>query len=160
MTTSDADRTTELDAVTCRQLLGTVRVGRVALPDDPSPTVLPVDFVTHADRVLFRTVEGAKLEAAHAHGPASFQADGFDPTHDTGWSVLVRGHLEEVDGDAPDVRAAIDRLHPLAGGDRPHVVALTIESATGRRIPQDPDWVRAHRDTNTWTDRDASDLLG
>jgi nitroimidazol reductase NimA-like FMN-containing flavoprotein (pyridoxamine 5'-phosphate oxidase superfamily) len=160
VTTTDDDRTRQLDAQTCRQLLGTVRVGRVALPDEPSPTVLPVDFVTHGDRVLFRTVEGAKLETARAHGPASFQADGYDPSHDTGWSVLVRGHLEEVDGQDPDVEAAVGRLHPLAGGARPHVVALTIESATGRRIPQDPAWVRAHRETNTWIDRDASDLLG
>lgn len=160
MTTRADDRNTVLDEVTSRQLLGTVRVGRVALPDDPSPTVLPVDFVVHGDHVLFRTVEGAKLDVAHAHGPASFQADGVDPTFDTGWSVLVRGHLVELDSPSDDEQAAIDRLHPLVGGDRAHVVALTIESLSGRRVLQDPDWVRAHRGTNTWTDRDASDLLG
>ena len=158
--TSPPDRTTVLDDTTSRQLLGTVRVGRVALPDSPSPTVLPVDFVVHDDSIVFRTVEGAKLEAARAHGPASFQADGIDPTFDTGWSVLVRGHLAEVVDPTPSERAAIDRLHPLVGGQRPHVVRLVIESMTGRRVLQDPAWVRAHRTTNTWVDRDASDLLG
>lgn len=159
MSTTD-DRSIVLDEVTARQLLGTVRVGRVALPDDPSPTVLPVDHVVHDGMVIFRTVEGAKLEAAQAHGPASFQADGVDVEHGTGWSVLVRGHLDEMTEPDEEQQAAIDRLHPLVGGARPYVVALTIESITGRRVPQDPEWVRAHRETNTWTDRDASDLLG
>lgn len=160
MTTGSDDRTTVLDDVTSRQLLGTVRVGRVALPDDPSPTVLPVDCVVHGDHVLFRTVEGSKLEAARARGPASFQADGLDPTHDTGWSVLVRGHLDELDDPTDSEQQAIERLHPLVGGDRPHVIRLSIEAISGRRILQDPAWVRANRETNTWTDRDASDLLG
>lgn len=160
MTAQGDDRSTVLDPITCRQLLATVRVGRVALPDDPSPIVLPVDFVVDGDRVVFRTVEGAKLDAAQAGGPASFQTDGFDPTHDTGWSVLVRGRLEVLDDPSPETRAALDRLNPLVGGDRPHVVALSIDEATGRRITQDPDWVRAHLDSNTWTDRDGSDLLG
>ena len=154
------DRSTVLDAVTSRQLLGTVRVGRVALPDDPSPTVLPVDFVVHGDQVLFRTVEGAKVEAAHAGGPASFQADGVDAEADTGWSVLVRGHLDELTSPSEQQQAAIERLHPMVGGERPHVVALSIESLSGRRVLQDQAWVRAHRATNTWTDRDATDLLG
>ena len=158
--TDPQDRSTVLDDATARQLLGTVRVGRVALPDDPSPTVLPVDFVVHGGAILFRTVEGAKLEAARARGPASFQADGIDPTFDTGWSVLVRGHLDEVDDVDEAEQAAMDRLHPMVGGDRPHVVRLSIESMSGRRVLQDPAWVRAHRPTNTWQDRDASDLLG
>ncbi len=57
-------------------------------------------------------------------------------------------------------QAAIDRLHPLVGGERPHVVRLSIDSISGRRVLQDPAWVQAHRTTNTWVDRDASDLLG
>lgn len=155
-----ADRTRELDATTCRQLLGTQRVGRIAFADDPSPTVLPVDYVLHGDEVLFRTLEGTKLEAAEAGAMASFQADGFDASHDTGWSVLVRGRLDVLTDLDADRARAVERLHPLAGGDRPHVVRLAIESATGRRVPQDPDWVRAHLTTNARTDRDASDLLG
>ncbi len=149
-----------LDEATCRQLLGTVRVGRVALPDEPSPTVLPVDHVVHGHAIVFRTVEGSKLEAARSGSPASFQADGIDAEADTGWSVLVRGHLDELDDPSEDDRAAIDRLHPLVGGERPHVVRLSIDSISGRRVLQDPAWVQAHRTTNTWVDRDASDLLG
>ena len=160
MSSNADDRSTVLDTVTSRQLLGSVRVGRIALPDEPSPTVLPVDFVLHGDQVLFRTVEGAKLEAAQARGPASFQADGVDADSDTGWSVLVRGHLDELISPSDEQQAAIERLHPLVGGDRPHVVGLSIESVSGRRVLQDPAWVRAHRATNTWTDRDATDLLG
>ena len=158
--TEPRDRSTVLDDATSRQLLGTVRVGRVALPDEPSPTVLPVDFVVHGETIIFRTVEGAKLEAARARGPASFQADGVDPTFDTGWSVLVRGHLDELDDPTEDEQAAIDRLHPLVGGHRPHVVRLSIDSMSGRRVVQDPAWVQAHRPTNTWVGRDASDLMG
>lgn len=154
------DRSTTLDESTCRQLLGAGRLGRIAFNDDPSPTILPVNYVLHGDVVVFRTIEGSKLTAARDEVGASFEVDGVDPSHDSGWSVLVRGRLQEVEESEEVERAVADRLRPLVGGDRPHLVQLTLEQVTGRRIPADPAWVEAHREGNVWHDRDASDLLG
>jgi nitroimidazol reductase NimA-like FMN-containing flavoprotein (pyridoxamine 5'-phosphate oxidase superfamily) len=154
------DRIEELPASTCLQLLGSGHVGRVAVNGDPSPVVLPVNYVYRDEGIVFTTAAGTKWDAAREGAPASFQVDAANEEHRSGWSVLVRGRLSEVEDPSPEVQQAIDRLHPLVGGNRPHVVALSMDEATGRRILQDPAWVRAHLDGNTWTDRDGSDLLG
>lgn len=157
---SDADRSTILDEATCRQLLGAARLGRIAFNADPSPTILPVNYALHDDAVVFRTVEGSKLAAAQAGVAASFEVDGVYPDHDSGWSVLVRGHLEEVDDPDGGLGEVADALRPVVGGDRPHLVRLSIGEITGRQIRADQAFVEAHAETNTWQDRDASDLLG
>lgn len=157
---ASADRIVELDRSTCEQLLGSGSVGRVAINGDPSPVVLPVNYAVRDGAVVFRTVEGTKWEAARAEQPASFEVDGIDREHRSGWSILARGRLEALGGDDPVAADVLDELDPLAGGDRPHLVRLTVEELTGRRIPPDAAWTRAHRDHNTWYDRDGSDLLG
>jgi nitroimidazol reductase NimA-like FMN-containing flavoprotein (pyridoxamine 5'-phosphate oxidase superfamily) len=152
-------RERELDEATCRQLLGTTTVGRLAFNDEPSPTVLPVNYVVHRGTVLFRTIEGSKLDAADAAAPASFEVDHVDTSRGAGWSVLARGHLRELDDPDEDEVAAAYGFDTLAGGARPYLVEMTIESLTGRRIAADPSWVE-RQGGNTWTDRDGSDLLG
>lgn len=157
---SDDDRSTVLDETTCRQLLGAARLGRVAFNGEPSPTILPVNYVLHRDAVIFRTVEGSKLAAAQQGTAASFEVDGLYPDHDSGWSVLVRGTLAEVDDPDAELGEVADQLRPVVGGDRPHLVRLAIDEITGRQIRADRVFVEAHTETNTWLDRDASDLLG
>lgn len=153
-------RGAELDPTTCRQLLGSTTVGRVAFNGDPSPTILPVNYTMHDGAVLFRTAEGSKLDAAEAGLPASFEVDGIDRSHDSGWSVVVRGHLTEMDDPDGDLVDAADDIEPLVGGSRPYLVTLSIDEITGRRIAPDPAWVRAHTDGPTWTGQDATDLMG
>ena len=157
---SATDRSTVLDEATCRQLLGSGRLGRIAINGDPSPTILPVNYVLHGDVVAFRTVEGSKLAAARDDAVASFEVDGVYPAHDSGWSVVVRGRLEEADDVTGDLGTAVDRLRPTVGGDRPHVVLLHVEQLTGRQVRADRAWIEAHPETTTWRDRDASDLMG
>lgn len=154
------DRSIALDESTCRQLLGAGTLGRLAVNGDPSPTILPVNYVLHGDVVAFRTVEGTKLAAAQDGAMASFEVDGVYPDHDSGWSVVVCGRLEETEDVSGDLAAAVDRLHSIVGGDRPHVIVLHMEQLTGRQVRADRDWIEAHTETTTWRDRDASDLMG
>lgn len=161
MTAADSweGRGSELDPTTCRQLLGSASVGRIAFNGEPSPTILPVNYTMHQGVVLFRTAEGSKLDAAAAGVAATFEVDGVDHDHDAGWSVVVRGRLTEMDDPDDDLVAAADAIQPLVGGSRPYLVTLSTDEVTGRRIAPDADWVRAHRGP-TWTGTDASDLMG
>lgn len=156
------DRVEELPESTCLQLLASVAVGRIAINAEPSPLVVPVNYAARDRTVVFTTVEGTKWEAAQAGDAASFEVDGTDTEHRSGWSVLLRGHLEAVEDVEEDdqVAALLESVDPLPGGERPHVVRLTAEQVSGRRIPPDAAWTRANREHHTWTGRDGSDLLG
>lgn len=156
----DDDRIEELPESTCLQLLGSGNVGRVAINGDPSPVVLPVNYLHRDEAIVFTTVSGTKWDAARQGVPASFEADGVDQEHRSGWSVLVRGHLSALEGDTAAASEAVEQLEPLPGGRRAHVVRLSIDEITGRRVPPDAAWTRAHRSHHTWTGQDGSDLLG
>lgn len=156
----DDDRIEELPESTCLQLLGSGNVGRVAINGDPSPVVLPVNYLHRDEAIVFTTVSGTKWDAARQGVPASFEADGVDQEHRSGWSVLVRGHLAALEGDTEAASEAVDQLEPLPGGRRAHVVRLSIDEITGRRVPPDAAWTRAHRSHHTWTGQDGSDLMG
>lgn len=154
------DRIEDLPRSTCLQLVGSGTVGRVAVNSDPSPVVLPVNYVLRDDAVVFTTDAGTKWDAATGGVPASFEVDGVDQEHRSGWSVLIHGTLSALDASGDTVEEIHDRLDPLPGGPRPHLVRLSIDEVTGRRIPPDAAWTRAHRSHHTWTGQDGSDLMG
>ena len=64
--------------------------------DDRGPVVFPVNFVLDRHRVVYRTGEGTKLDAAYRGSRVAFEIDGTDTAARTGWSVLVRGEAIEV----------------------------------------------------------------
>ena len=131
MTASDPDpRTFEpLDPVECRYLVRWETVGRIAFDDGRgAPAVFPVNFAMAGDDIVFRT-ERALAESIRDRA-VSFQVDRTDDYRRVGWSVLVRGRAEVVDG------AAMAELpvQPWAPGDREVVVRIVPTDITGRRI--------------------------
>ena len=94
----------------CLRLLGTVRVGRVAVSMDALPVVLPVMFGMCDQGIVVRTVIGTRLDAAMAGSVVAFHADdyrapGGNGGVPTGWSVLVQGRAFEL-VDAPVLEQA------------------------------------------------------
>ena len=86
------------------------------------PVAIDVKGVTK----VFETSEQQKTVALQ---DVSFQVDGFDHMHRTGWSVLVHGRIELVeDADITDVE-----LEPWIG-DRGLWVRLVPGVITGRRL--------------------------
>jgi uncharacterized protein len=118
----------DLDPTECLFLLRWATVGRVAVAGGEGPTVVPVSFVLDRDTVVFQVQPGA-LARLLEHQPVSFEADGVDPNHHLGWTVLVQGLALEIDDD-PDLEPAAEPWSPMDG----HVtLRLTPGTITGHR---------------------------
>lgn len=127
----------EIEPVECLDYLATHDLGRLAMNQEGGPLVFPVNYVVEGGTVVFRTTMGTKLAAADEHATVSFQVDRVDRDEGVGWSVLIRGRLQEVvRGDELDRLADLD-LQPFAGGRRAHWVRVMARSVTGRLIPLD-----------------------
>jgi len=124
-----------LDRAECLRLLGSARLGRVAITYGALPTILPINFRLVDERILFRTDVGTKLDAATSNAVVAFEADDMDPLWHTGWSVVVTGLAREVTD--PTVRAGLEDADipywaPMAAGNR--IVEISTEMISGRRI--------------------------
>ncbi len=122
-----------LDEDQCLLLMRTVPVGRVAVAVGAAPAVFPVNFALYGRRVLFRTGQGTKLDAAVRHALVAFEVDHFDALYHSGWSVLVVGHAEAI-MDRHELPGGDGRVRPWADGERDHYVAIDPELVSGRRI--------------------------
>lgn len=131
-----------LDRNECLRLLATATLGRVGLSSAALPTVLPVNFCLAGDRILIRTGGGTKLDAATRNTVVAFEADDFDSIYHSGWSVVVTGVAREVTD--PADRAALRHAPLTRWAPQPdeHVIAISTELVSGRRIPAGaPRWV-------------------
>ena len=126
----------DLSLVECLELLSTSHLGRLAFVDSVGvlPIIIPVTYVMYDGSVVFRTGPGAKLVAAVRGAPVAFEVDGVDEADRTGWSVVVRGHAEElVDAvELTDLRE--QHLRPWAPGAKRHYVRVNANLISGRRI--------------------------
>lgn len=122
----------------CLRLLANDEVGRIAVNVFNLPVMVPVNYRLDGEAIVFRTDEGTKQN----RGPwaaASFEIDHFDRVAKLGWSVVVKGRLEEV---TRAQRETFDRVHALAinpwgGGEKSHWMRLTPLEISGRRIVAD-----------------------
>jgi nitroimidazol reductase NimA-like FMN-containing flavoprotein (pyridoxamine 5'-phosphate oxidase superfamily) len=120
----------------CLERLASVPVGRVGFVAAGEVEILPVNHVVDGQNVAFRTGIGSKLSGACLGFPITFEADGFDASGGSGWSVVVHGTADVVEDDAEAGRltAALgDR--GWTGGDRPYLIRIRPFSITGREVP-------------------------
>lgn len=120
----------------CMELLASdpVRVGRVAVVEEGRPYIFPVNYRLDGDTVIVRTHEGSKLYTAIAGSEVAFEADQMDPAFREGWSVVVRGQVEEITD--PDelrhVRAL--PLRPWAPNEKDRYLRIRTHAVTGRQV--------------------------
>lgn len=123
-----------LDREDCLRLLAGAHIGRLALSIDALPVILPVNFVVHDEKVVFRTAPGTKLSVAVRSAVVAFEADAIDPLRHEGWSVLVTGRAREVaEGDRLESYRRLP-LRPWAPGAHDHFIEIDIERISGRRL--------------------------
>ncbi|WP_259316323.1 pyridoxamine 5'-phosphate oxidase family protein [Kitasatospora xanthocidica] len=127
-------RLLDLTEPECWQLVGGHGIGRIALPVEPGPVVLPVNYVVDQGSFAYRT--GEHDAAAPVEGAAvSFQVDHIDEYLGRGWSVLALGPAHYVDDPAElDRLAGLPGAAPWAGGARPRWVRIRPEEVSGRRL--------------------------
>lgn len=118
----------------CLRLLGSVRLGRVAITSGALPLVLPVRFGLVGEEIVFRTGEGTKLDAATRNAVVAFEADWFDADDGSGWSVVVTGMAREL-LDHSRLEALVHTPAPrLAPGCGARAVVIDTDIISGRRL--------------------------
>ena len=120
----------DVDRATCFAFLGAQHVGRLVLPGD-EPFVAPFNYVVVGDALVLRTE--ADTHAALGVGQSIlFEVDYIDDEYQAGWSVVIRGGLEDIT-DSPTVDADLrERLESWAPGPRDRWLRVTIDEMTGR----------------------------
>jgi uncharacterized protein len=117
----------------CLDRLRLGSIGRIAVTHRALPAIVPVNYTLSGSRVIFRTEPTGMLARACAGSVVAFEVDELDADGSGGWSVLVVGLAELLEGSAA-VRAAEIGLVTAAGGGRDQFVAITIGQLTGRVI--------------------------
>lgn len=124
-----------LDVDECLRLLERTPVGRIVFNGPDGPAAVPVNYRWHEDSVVFRTLDGQKLDAAAMGQQVAFQIDDWDVDSRTGWSVLVKGRAREVVDWAEREQLEQLQLVPWAKGVwRPAWVRIEPGEITGRRL--------------------------
>jgi nitroimidazol reductase NimA-like FMN-containing flavoprotein (pyridoxamine 5'-phosphate oxidase superfamily) len=120
----------DLDRETCFALLASQHVGRLVLPGD-EVFVAPVNYVVVGESLVFRTDAGS--HAAGAAGETmTFEVDAVNDQYEAGWSVVIRGRLQDItDAAAADVDLH-ERLESWAPGPKDRWLRIDVEDVTGR----------------------------
>lgn len=118
----------------CEALLRGQYVGRVAFVSAGDPVILPVNYLWHEGGVLLRTAPGSKLDAAAMRSPVAFEIDAFDADYHSGWSVLVTGVLEELDGDDERLYEDLPLTAWARDVPRSHWLRIRADRVSGRRL--------------------------
>jgi nitroimidazol reductase NimA-like FMN-containing flavoprotein (pyridoxamine 5'-phosphate oxidase superfamily) len=118
----------------CWELLAAGTVGRLGLVIDEHPEIFPVNYVLDERSIVFRTGHGKKLWNVMASRPAVLEIDGYEPSTEEAWSVVVRGSTVLIQD--PDEKAKVEalRLEPWEPGPKDHYIRLIPQALTGRRF--------------------------
>jgi len=134
--TAFVDRRTGLDVIErpeCLALLGQARVGRLVAASGGSVEIFPVNFALDGDDIVFRSAAGTKVRLAQ-RSEVAFEVDEIDQGSRTGWSVVARGHVDEVPPYYSALYAETLGVDPWSEGDKPHVLRIRVRTVSGRRI--------------------------
>ena len=123
-----------LDDATCRELLASVSVGRIAVDIAGQPDIFPVNYVVHDGGIVFRSGPGTKLAGAVLSGHVAFEIDGYEPHGRTAWSVVLKGRAHQVERMAELFEAEDLPLFPWVAFEKPDFVRIVPSVVTGRRF--------------------------
>lgn len=118
----------------CWQLLTSSEVGRLAVAVAGDVDIFPLNFAVDDGAILFRTAEGTKLVEIVMAGRVAFEVDGYEPEHGRAWSVVVKGHAENLEKFDDLYHAQELPLFPWNASPKERFVKLTPVRITGRRF--------------------------
>lgn len=122
-----------IDDERCVELMSSTPIGRIAFTVDGHPMVVPVNFKWHEGGIVFRTLEGQKLDAATEGQTVCFEVDHWDATDESGWSIAIIGKAREVTNFAEREQLEDIGLIPWAKEKwRPTWVRIEADRVDGR----------------------------
>jgi nitroimidazol reductase NimA-like FMN-containing flavoprotein (pyridoxamine 5'-phosphate oxidase superfamily) len=83
---------------------------------------------------VFRTAPGTKLWQSTKLEPAAFEIDGYEPSTQEAWSVVVRGTTSLIEDEEEQSPVDALGLEPWEPGLKSHYVRLTPQALTGRQF--------------------------
>lgn len=123
----------------CKRLLAVAAkcggVGRLGVPTDQAPVVVPVNFSLSDSKVVVRTGPGFLSDAA-AGRLVAFEVDDLDHESGTAWSVLVRGLATLIE--SPTTEQLEAAPHPLVPEPGELLLVVRPDVITGRRFEFHP----------------------
>lgn len=131
-----------LPAEACREHLRATTIGRVAWTGRKGAQILPVTYLLHDDKIIFRTDRRGPLAVLQGGEPVAFEVDAFDPSTRCGWSVVVRGraYAAQRSARADQLWREADPV-PWAAGQRTLFVSITLDEVSGRIVERESDRV-------------------
>jgi nitroimidazol reductase NimA-like FMN-containing flavoprotein (pyridoxamine 5'-phosphate oxidase superfamily) len=123
-----------LEPNNCWALLRSQEVGRLAVSIGDRPDIFPINFVVDHGTVVFRTAEGTKLAGAIKGEAVAFEADGYEPDSGEAWSVVVKGHAEEISRIDELLDTADLPLFPWHAAPKQRFVRIVPDEISGRRF--------------------------
>ena len=127
-----ADELRELTRDECLERVRAGRIGRVAVTHRALPAILPVNYVFDHG-VVFRTRTGSMLDSACRGAVVAFEIDGLAEDGTAGWSVLIVGVANGLEG-SERLRAVNLGLSSALGDTTDHFVRVSLGTMTGREI--------------------------
>ena len=124
----------DLEESVCWRLVNRVVVGRVGFIYDDEPMVLPVNCAVVDGNIAFRTAGDSMLHNLGEGARVAFEADHVDPVAESGWSVLVRGNLWELNDEALRAKLVEGTSHPWAPGTIDRWMVIVPSVVSGRSI--------------------------
>jgi len=124
----------ELSLAECREYLDRGGVGRLAFVTPKGLRIVPLNYATNANAIVFRTVPDSELGTYGEGVEAVFEIDEIDHESESGWSVVAFGRLERP-SDADEVWDIHGWRNPTPwSGHRNFHMKLRWSTLTGRRV--------------------------
>ena len=131
------DVVTELPELDCWELLRQEEFGRLAFHLVNEVHIVPINYVVHRGRIVFRTAEGSKLLGITMNQDVAFEIDRYDD--ERAMSVVVRGTARELQGEEADEAEKLE-LRPWVPTAKFSIVEIKPVEVTGRMFRLDRPW--------------------
>ena len=122
----------EMPAFDCWQLLETAEIARIAWTGPHGVAIVPVNYAISDGALWFRTTPYSALAREAGTQLIAVEVDSLDPVTRAGWSVVLRGTVELVDGE--DVPDQLIDLRIWPHGNRSLFIRVAPVEVTGRRL--------------------------
>jgi nitroimidazol reductase NimA-like FMN-containing flavoprotein (pyridoxamine 5'-phosphate oxidase superfamily) len=126
----------ELSETQCRELLEVATVARVGFVSPEGLQIIPLSCRFRDGVLYLRTRPDSQLDQlAEAGRPVAFEVDYHGADFGLAWSVLMQGHVEQLDASGRRLMDNLPvRVRPWPGDDCTRGLRFIPRTYTGRRV--------------------------